>query len=105
MAGSEPVGNLTSTTGPTTSRTLPVATVLSRLLLQGFGAAHHLEELLGDALLAGAVVLAAQGADDVVRRVRRLLHGVAARGELGCERFEDGRVDLDLEVLRQEQLE
>src|SRR5690606_33441992 len=104
MAGRWPSGNSTSTTGPKTCRTLPdtvvdAVAVTSRPVRcfgrrsrvrrpsgHGVGAADDVEQLLGDALLAGAVVALPELSTHARRGVGRALHRHAARGHLARER-------------------
>src|SRR5713226_166626 len=122
MAGSLPTSNSTSTTGPMTwtilpwliSRFLSVLAIYSALgskctralrfngLPESFSAADDIQELLGDALLAGLVVLNGQQIDHLARVLRRGLHRRHARAVLAGRGLHERAVDLGRHVARQE---
>src|SRR5260221_3738043 len=111
MPGSLPGSKRTSTTGPTILMSLPTFTC--GLLVSGrrssgprrLGAARDLEQLARDAGLARLVVFLDQRRDDLVRVVGRVLHRDPPRGEFGCERLQDRRQELHLEVPRDQALD
>src|SRR5262245_29441511 len=107
MAGSLPGSNSTSTTGPMTWTILPWLMRRSSWLrfdglAQGFRPADDIQELLGDALLAGLVVLDGQKIDHVARVLGRRLHRGHAGAVFTCDRLHEGAVHLDGHVPRQQ---
>src|SRR5687768_16835272 len=102
MGGRFPDSNRTSTTGPTTSATFPMFTVISSpagawrrpasalpARLQGLGAADDLQQLRGDPALAGLVVFHGELNRHFLGVVGRVLHGHATGCELARQGLED----------------
>src|SRR4249919_1146363 len=128
MSGIESMGYSTSTTGPITRATRPVAppdpvslvsstvavmvfSSVSRTgpllgLCLGVGqrihAADDLADLLGDAGLTGLVGHPGVLLDELVRVVGRRLHRLLPGGELGGRRLQQRVEDPALDVLRQQ---
>src|SRR5215510_8008431 len=82
-------------TGPMTCATRPsfMKEALLCSSLQGIRAAHDLGDLLGDLRLAGAVVLAREDLDELLRVVGGVLHRDAARRLLARRQLEERAVD------------
>src|SRR5262245_51830630 len=97
MAGSWPGSNSTSTTGPMIWTIFPVF-IRSPLrlcsLLERFGAAHDVEQLLGDLFLAGLVVLDREDLDHLLGVRGRGFHGGHPRAVLARGRLHQRAVDL-----------
>src|SRR5260370_38479408 len=111
MAGSFPGSNSTSTTGPMIWTILPWlidrVPFCTRLLgfdclAKGFRPADDVQELLGDALLAGLVVLDGQHMDHLARVLAGRFHGRHARPVFAGRRLHERAVNLDRDVARQE---
>src|SRR5687768_16788139 len=75
------------------------------LTLEGFCAADDVEQLLGDRRLPRLVVREREVRDQRVRVVRRVVHGLHARGVLARERLEQQAVEEHLDEPRDELLE
>src|SRR5438445_3554514 len=71
-------------------------------LLEGFGAADDVEQLLGDLLLARLVVLDGENLDHLLRVLRRRLHRGHPRAVLAREGLHEGTEDLGPYVARQQ---
>src|SRR5215213_951602 len=101
MFGSSP-GNCTSTTAPRTWATCPTLFFMLRLPSKRLGAGDDLDQLAGDVRLAGAVVVERQLADHVAGVARGVVHRAHLAAVEAGRILEQGAVDLDGEVARQE---
>src|SRR5215210_9104314 len=127
-------GNCTSTTGPVICKMVPVAapalfpfadtTSAATVVASGWvctsvmvppvprvlaghrvGAGRYLGNLSGDLRLPRLVVRERQLLLDLFGVVRGAAHGDHARRMLGGDPFQDGLVELDLDVARQQRIE
>src|SRR5215470_15260873 len=110
--GTDSRGNSTSTTGPITRTTRPVAFLVAAVMSlitscgcgECVGAADDLADLLGDLGLAGLVHLAGEASDQLVGVVGRRLHGAPAGGRLRGRGFQQRREQSRVDVPGQQRL-
>src|SRR5262245_41226072 len=84
------------------ARVILASPVVLAGLAQRLGPARDLEDLARDAGLARLVVGQGQGSNDVAGVLGRVVHRDQARGVLARQRLEDGLVELDRDVPRQD---
>src|SRR5450759_2525774 len=110
MNGRSP-SNCTSTTAPMTCVTRPTLFLAMIWLLSldaivtisdGFSARDDLDQFLGDVRLTRAVVVERQTLDHVARVAGGAVHRGHARAVLASGAFQQGTIDLDGQILRQQ---
>src|SRR3712207_285622 len=101
MLGSSP-GNCTSTTAPRTWLMRPTLFFMVFCSSDRLGTGDDLDQLLGDVGLSRAVVVERQLVDHLAGVARGVVHRRHARALLARRALQDGAVDLDGEVARQQ---